>query len=71
MVIVTLFISFPPYFLTIAFLGQLASLNVTYTIMEEKNPGRVNEKFLLRKQEDGRWKIVGWERIDNAEVESK
>lgn len=52
-------------------LGSFASLNVTYTIMEAKNPGRVNEKFLLRKQEDGRWKIVGWERIDNSEVESK
>lgn len=49
--------------------GSFASLNVSYTIMEAKNPGRVNEKFLLRKQEDGRWKIVGWERIDDAEVE--
>lgn len=51
--------------------GSFASLNVTYTIMEAKSPGRVSEKFLLRKQEDGRWKIVGWERIDNAEVEQK
>ncbi len=49
--------------------GNFASLCVTYTIMEAKSPGRISEKFLLRKQEDGRWKIVGWERVDNTEVE--
>ena len=49
--------------------GSFASLNVAYTLKEAEQFGQVSEKFLLRKQENGRWKILGWEKIDHAEVE--
>ena len=49
--------------------GSFASLNVTYILKEAKQYGQISEKFLLRKQENGQWKIVGWEKIDNNEVE--
>ena len=49
--------------------GRFASLNVKYTLKEADQVGQISEKFLLRKQDDGRWKILGWEKIDNSEVE--
>jgi len=40
---------------------NFASLIVTFTVKEKSKEKKVKEKFLLRQDEDGRWKILGWE----------
>ena len=36
-----------------------------------KSTQRINEKFILRENEDGRWKIIGWVNADEEEEEEK
>ncbi|BCJ96598.1 hypothetical protein acsn021_41670 [Anaerocolumna cellulosilytica] len=40
---------------------SFASLTVTFTVKEKSSEEKVKEKFLLRQDEEGRWKILGWE----------
>lgn len=50
--------------------NHFASIKASYT-MTEKNVGytRTYEEFLLREDETGRWKIVGWRLTDPIEIE--
>ena len=51
--------------------GEQFSTIVAYynrTIKKEK-PTRVYEKFLLRADENGNWKIVGWEKTESVDIE--
>ncbi|MCR5627382.1 MAG: hypothetical protein K6F99_08690 [Lachnospiraceae bacterium] len=42
-------------------LGELASLYCMYTMRKEGQNYSDNERFLLRKDIDGHWKILGWQ----------
>lgn len=50
--------------------NSFASIIASYT-MNEKGEGytRTFEEFLLREDENGRWKIVGWRLTDPIEIE--
>lgn len=50
--------------------NHFASIKASYT-MSEKTAGftRTYEEFLLREDEKGRWKIVGWRLTDPVEIE--
>ena len=50
--------------------NHFASIIASYT-MSEKDVGytRTYEEFLLREDEKGRWKIVGWRLTDPVEIE--
>lgn len=50
--------------------NNFASIVASYT-MNEKKDGytRTYEQFLLREDENGRWKIVGWRLTDPIEIE--
>jgi hypothetical protein len=37
---------------------------VNFTIKEKGSYGTLYEEFILRADEDGRWKILGWRRVD-------
>lgn len=47
---------------------ELQRLIAVYTVMEKKQSTSVYEKFILCK-EDEKWKIVGWEIVDGAEMD--
>ncbi|MBQ7359620.1 MAG: DUF4440 domain-containing protein [Lachnospiraceae bacterium] len=47
---------------------EFARLSVVYTLKQESAKQDVAEVFLLRKDEDGRWKIYGWDNAKNVEV---
>lgn len=40
---------------------SFASLTVTFSVKEKSSENKIKEKFLLRQDEEGRWKILGWE----------
>ena len=42
---------------------QCASLYASYLIQEGNSYKKSNEQFLLRQDEDGKWKILGWELV--------
>lgn len=42
--------------------ADVALVQVSYRIREKKDLSDVKEEFFLRKDEDGHWKIVGWQR---------
>lgn len=44
-----------------------ARLNCTFTIRSGKMADLSKEVFLLRKDEDGHWKIYGWKELDEEE----
>ncbi|MBQ4524132.1 MAG: hypothetical protein IJA10_14450 [Lachnospiraceae bacterium] len=48
--------------------GELATLNATFYFKEDDGYPYVEYNFVLRKDEDGKWKILGW---DYAEKESE
>lgn len=48
---------------------QTASLNCTYYIETGQNLTSVKETYILKKDEDGLWKIYGWELTDVLEQE--
>lgn len=48
-----------------------ATLYCTYSIRQHTNRDSIRERFVLRKDEDGHWKIYGWEKVnENGEVDS-
>ncbi len=46
---------------------SVALLQVVYRVREKKDLNKVKEDFFLRKDEDGHWKIVGWQMNWNKE----
>lgn len=46
---------------------EYASVTATYLTKEKKNYGRTYEEFMLRKDSDGKWKILGWKLLDPKE----
>lgn len=50
--------------------NSFASIVASYTMNAKKeNYTRTYEQFLLREDEKGRWKIVGWRLTDPIEIE--
>ncbi len=49
---------------------ECARLYVTYRLRQGTEYIYSNEVFILRKDEDGHWKILGWELLEEEEVES-
>ncbi|MDD6806014.1 MAG: hypothetical protein PUD77_07085 [Clostridiales bacterium] len=49
---------------------EMASLYCTYTIRLGTSMGNTTEQFLLRKDEEGHWKILGW-LVENVKEESQ
>ena len=50
--------------------GKFCSLVACYSIKEAEQYGRIYEKFLFRLSEDNNWKIVGWEKADENDMEA-
>lgn len=49
---------------------EYASISVKYFIREKDGYGKTYEDFLLRKDGEGRWKIVGWQITPASEKDS-
>jgi len=50
--------------------NHFASIIASYTMNEkDAGPTKTYEEFLLREDESGRWKIVGWRLTDPVEIE--
>ncbi len=47
---------------------EWARIYCTFYLMEGKTSKSVNEIFLLRKDEENRWKIYGWDLAENVNV---
>lgn len=45
-----------------------ARIYCTFYVRENKKSNAVNEIFLLRKDEEGRWKIFGWDLAENVKI---
>lgn len=43
-----------------------AKLLVSFSVKENNEWKKVNEEFVVRKDEEGRWKILGWQATDTA-----
>ena len=43
---------------------EWAQLYAFYNVRQEGKVVKVTEIFLMRKDEDGRWKIYGWQQAD-------
>ncbi len=50
---------------------ECASLYCTYNIRNGAVPGTVEELFILRRDEAGHWKILGWDLTSNADVSAE
>lgn len=50
---------------------EYANVNVSYLIKEGDGYAKTYEQFLLRKDTQGRWKIVGWQLIEDTEKENE
>lgn len=48
---------------------EYASLTAGYTIKEKDNYTKLYEDFILRKDEKGNWKILGWKLSDKTAIE--
>lgn len=48
---------------------KYASINCTYYIKGDAGTSRVIETYILRKDEMGRWKILGWKEYEGSEWE--
>lgn len=46
---------------------EWAQLYAFYNVRQSTTIVGVTEQFLMRKDEDGRWKIYGWQQVDTAE----
>lgn len=49
--------------------AEYASLTAGYTIKEKDNYTKLYEDFILRKDEKGNWKILGWKLSDKTAIE--
>jgi len=47
---------------------EYASLTAAYTLKEKDSYTKLFEDFILRKDEDGNWKILGWKLSDKTEI---
>ena len=50
---------------------EYANVNVSYLIKEGDGYAKTYEQFLLRKDTQGRWKIVGWQLIEDTSNENE
>ena len=48
---------------------KYASLNCTYYLKSSKGTSKVVETYILRKDENERWKILGWKEYEESEWE--
>lgn len=49
--------------------NKFSSIVASYTLKEGSEYKKTYEEFLLREDENGRWKIVGWRLTDPIEIE--
>ena len=49
--------------------NKFSSIIASYTLKEGADYKKTYEEFLLREDENGRWKIVGWRLTDPIEIE--
>ena len=49
--------------------NMFSSIIASYTLKEGSEYNKTYEEFLLREDENGRWKIVGWRLTDPIEIE--
>lgn len=49
---------------------EYASISVKYLLREKGGYGKTYEDFLLRKDENGRWKILGWQMTPASEKDN-
>ena len=49
--------------------NKFSSIVASYTLKEDSEYKKTYEEFLLREDESGRWKIVGWRLTDPIEIE--
>ena len=49
--------------------NKFSSIVASYTLKEDSEYKKTYEEFLLREDENGRWKIVGWRLTDPIEIE--
>lgn len=47
---------------------EWARIYCTFYVRDSKNSNAVNEIFLLRKNDEGRWKIYGWDLAENVNI---
>lgn len=50
---------------------EFASLVVSFTLKEGSDYIKLLEDFILRKDEEGRWKILGWELSDKTKINTE
>ena len=48
---------------------EFARIYCTYTVMEKGKSGMERMVYLLRRDENRRWKIYGWDRAENVSLE--
>lgn len=48
---------------------KYASINCTYYLKDENGTSSIKETYILRKDENERWKILGWEKYEGSEWE--
>lgn len=48
---------------------KYASINCTYYLKSDEGTSKVDETYILRKDESGRWKILGWKEYEGSEWE--
>lgn len=48
---------------------KYAELNCTYYLKSDKQTAKVKETYILRKDENERWKILGWKKYEESEWE--
>lgn len=48
-----------------------ASLVTSYSIKEESDYSKIFEKFILRKDKEDKWKILGWKLSEKTEIDSE
>ena len=48
---------------------KYASINCVYYLKDENGTSKVKETYILRKDENDRWKILGWKEYEGSEWE--
>lgn len=50
---------------------ECATLNASFKIREKSDLTKTTERFLLRLDGDGKWKILGWELIEDMDIDAE
>lgn len=50
---------------------EYAIVNASYTLRETENFSKTNEEYILRKDEEGYWKILGWRIAEQVVTEDQ